>query len=282
MNNRIIILGSSGIISKNLQFKLKKEKLNFLVFGKKKINLKKKNSYRILRKKIKNNDVIIFISAEAPVKNFEMFHNNMNICSNVCKALIGKKISKIIYISSDAVYSDIKKKLQESSETKPVSIHGLMHLSRELQLQSLFGEILCTLRPTLIYGQGDTHEGYGPNKFFKLAKKNKNIVLFGKGEELRDHIHISDIINVLFDCIKKKRKGIFNCASGEVNSFYDIAKIIVKMTQSNSKIYKTKRVGLMPHNGFRPFDIKKLKTNFKNLNFKPFKKGFLEYLNTSV
>ena len=134
----------------------------------------------------------------------------------------------------------------------------------------------------MIYGQGDTHEGYGPNKFFKLAKKNKNIVLFGKGEELRDHIHISDIINVLFDCIKKKRKGIFNCASGEVNSFYDIAKIIVKMTQSNSKIYKTKRVGLMPHNGFRPFDIKKLKTNFKNLNFKPFKKGFLEYLNTSV
>ena len=37
------------------------------------------------------------------------------------------------------------------------------------------------LRPTLIYGNGDTHGGYGPNKFLQL--KNKDIILFGKGEE---------------------------------------------------------------------------------------------------
>ena len=279
MNNRIIILGSSGIISKNLQLKLKEEKFNFTVFGKKKINLINKNSYKFLRKKIYNNDTVIFISAEAPVKNFEMFFNNMNICLNVCKALKGKRINKLIYISSDAVYSDTKNKLNEKSETKPVSLHGLMHLSRELQLKSFFDEILCILRPTLIYGYGDTHQGYGPNKFLNLAKKNEDITLFGDGEELRDHIYISDIISILLECIKKKKIGIFNLASGEVNSFYDIAKIIVESTDSNSKVHKTKRIGLMPHNGYRPFNVQKIKKNFKNIKLKSFKKGILEYLN---
>ena len=281
MTDRIVILGSSGIISKNLQLELKEKELRVIVLGKKKINLKNKNSYMFLRKKIKNNDTVIFISAEAPVKNFEMFYNNISICSNVCRALKGKRIKKLIYISSDAVYSDSRSKLKESSETKPLSLHGLMHLSRELQLKTFFEEILCILRPTLIYGYGDTHQGYGPNKFLNLAKKNENITLFGNGEELRDHIYISDIIGVLLECIKKKKIGIFNLASGEVNSFYNLAKIIVESTDSNSKVYKTKRVGLMPHNGYRPFNIQKLKKNFKSIKFKSFKKGILEYLSRS-
>ena len=29
----------------------------------------------------------------------------------------------------------------------------------------------------------DTHNGYGPNLFLNLASKNKDIKLFGKGEE---------------------------------------------------------------------------------------------------
>ena len=53
------------------------------------------------------------------------------------------------------------------------------------------------------------------------------------------HIYISDMISVLLECIQKKKIGIFNLASGEVNSFYNLAKIIVESTDSNSKVYKT-------------------------------------------
>ena len=54
------------------------------------------------------------------------------------------------------------------------------------------------LRPTLIYGEGDPHNGYGPNKFMRLAKKNEDILLFGKGEELRDHININETLASFF------------------------------------------------------------------------------------
>ncbi len=277
MKKRIIILGSSGIISKNLQKKLKKKKINFMVFGKKKIDLVKKKSIRILRKKIKMNDIIVFISAEAPAKNFEMFRNNVEMCENFCESIINKKISKIIYISSDAVYSDSFKKLNENSQTLPSSIHGIMHLTRELILKIYFKN-LCILRPTLVYGPEDTHKGYGPNKFLELAKKNKDIVLFGKGEELRDHIYIDDLITILYECIIRNKKGVFNIASGKINSFRRIAETTVYQSKSKSKIYTTKRVGQMPHKGYRPFDISSIKKNFNKTKLTNIEQGIIKYL----
>ena len=47
---------------------------------------------------------------------------------------------------------------------------------------------LAILRPTLIYGAGDPHNGYGPNRFRRLAATGKPIILFGEGEERRDHV----------------------------------------------------------------------------------------------
>ena len=36
------------------------------------------------------------------------------------------------------------------------------------------------LRPTLVYGPGDTHNGYGPNMFLRAVNSGENIDLFGK------------------------------------------------------------------------------------------------------
>lgn len=278
MDERIVIIGSTGIISVNLQKKLKEKKLKFIKIGRKEINLKKDSSYKNLKKKIKNNDILIFISAEAPVKNMQMFLNNIKICKNVCNAIEGIKIKKIIYISSDAVYSDTQKKINEKSKTLPNSIHGLMHLTREAILEINFKNKLCILRPTLVYGSGDTHKGYGPNQFINLAKKNKDIILFGKGEERRDHIYIEDLIKILFACIKKDKFGIFNLASGTINSFNKVAKIVVALSGSKSKILNTKRIGLMPHNGYRPFNVNFIKKNFQNIELNNIENGIKKYL----
>ena len=51
MKKRIVIIGSSGIISQNLQKKLKEKKLKFVTFGRKDINLKTNKSHDVLKKK---------------------------------------------------------------------------------------------------------------------------------------------------------------------------------------------------------------------------------------
>ena len=207
-----------------------------------------------------------------------MFIDNLKICENVSSGLEKIKISHLIYISSDAVYTDTKNKIDEKSITSPDSLHGLMHKTRESILVNKFHKILCILRPTLIYGPGDSHNGYGPNRFIKYAMKNKSIILFGNGEERRDHIFIDDLIKIILKCIKKKALGSLNLASGKVCSFKNLAKIIIDLSNSKSKINRIKRVGPMPHDGYRPFNISLLKHRFKDVKISTIRIGIKKYL----
>lgn len=261
--NRIVILGSNGFIASNLKNKLNKVNRKNVSISKKEINLIQNNSYKKLAKKIKKNDIIVFIAAVAPVKSIDMLLQNLKICSNVCKALEKKTISSLIYISSDAVYSDTMKKINEFSSKSPTSLHGLMHLCRENILRQKFGKILSILRPTLIFGKNDPHNSYGPNSFYRLAIKNKNIKIFGKGEELRDHISIGDVAASIIKVIKINNPIELNLVTGNTMSFDFIAKKIIKLTKSKSKIIYVERAGPMPHNGYRAFNNSNLKKIYK-------------------
>ena len=256
---------------------LKKKKLSFLKIGRKKNNFKKRSSVKLLKKLILKNDVIIFISAEAPVKNKLMMTNNLKMCKNIVNSLKERDFERLIYVSSDAVYSDTKKKINEMSKTLPESLHGKMHLKREKMLIHHFKKKLCILRPTLIYGPGDNHGGYGPNQFIKLAKFKKAITLFGNGEERRDHVYIDDVVKIICECIYSNAIGILNLASGQVVSFNKIAKIINSAYKNLNNIVKIKRKGPMPHNGYRPFEITKIKKNFKKIKITQIELGIKKY-----
>lgn len=256
-NQRVIILGSNSFIAKETINKLEEAKINLVKISRQKINLENDNSIKELKKIYKKNDKIIFVAAKAPVKNIKMLSANLKICENVLKSLEGVNFKQILYVSSDAVFSDSKFKITEDNLTIPESYHGFMHLIREKML-SLFTKKLTIIRPTLVFGNKDPHNGYGPNMFIRNAQANKNIRLFGKGEERRDHIYVKDVANIILTCLKKNKFGAFNAVSGKVISFYQISKLVKK--KYNVKIEFTKRKGLMPHNGYRAFNNKKIRT----------------------
>jgi len=270
---RIIILGSGGFISKAVQEELEKLEVPVLPISRNHLDLTEKNSSKKLIKIIKHSDRIFFAAAEAPVKNEKMLINNFLICKTVCEVLKNITPSHLLYLSSDAVYSDSKKLLNEKSITQPNSIHGVMHYTREIMLKNVFKGRMCIVRPTLVYGKNDPHNGYGPNRFIRLAKKGKNITLFGRGEELRDHIWINDVAKVIAKLISLRSNGIFNLVTGNVISFKNIASQITKESKKNKliKILYKKRIGPIPHNGWRAFNqshFKKISPNFKFKSFK--------------
>ena len=87
-----------------------------------------------------------------------------------------KKIQNLIYISSDAVYSDTKKNKREiCNKTKFNSWEDAF--TKRNNVKKYFKSHFCIIRPTLVYGPGDTHKGYGPNKFINLALKKRNFIV---------------------------------------------------------------------------------------------------------
>ncbi len=276
--SRVLVIGSSGIISKNICNKLSELSINYKVIGRKQINLKTDSKAAAkISKTLKKGDTILLLAAEAPVKNIETLINNIQILNSVIEGIEVNKVSNIIYVSSDAVYSDSSQKIKENSKTVPSNFHGMMHVIREKILLNKYKKKLAIVRPTMIYGKYDNHDGYGPNKFFRLALNGSKILLFGRGEERRDHVYIDFVINALIKCITKKAVGTVNLVSGEVKSFKKIALEVIKTTNSSSKIGYIKRIGAMPHNGYRPFNNYLLKKKFKSIKNYNYKNGIKKY-----
>ena len=209
-NNRVVILGSKSFIASELIKKLKKNNDNYLLINRNKINFKKENSTNKLIKILRKKDIVVFIAAVAPVKNFKMLNENLVICKHISSAIKKKGIKHLLYVSSDAVYSDTKNLITEKSQTEPENLHGFMHLMRE-NILKLLNIRLCIVRPTLVYGAADPHNGYGPNKFIRLAQLKKNILIFGKGEEKRDHVHVKDVGLVLYNLLTKRHHYLLFC-----------------------------------------------------------------------
>jgi nucleoside-diphosphate-sugar epimerase len=271
--NRVVVFGSKGFIGNDIIKYLRKKKYHIVPISRDLIDFEKRNSIFKTLKILKKNDIIIFAIARAPCKTHRIFIKNLKISLNLCEILKKfKSFRQLIYISSDAVYKDSMKKINEKSLVLPDSLHGLMHYSREIMLNNIINKKLCIIRPTLVYGKNDPHNGYGPNQFCKLMKKNKDINIFGKGEELRDHIYISDLSKLIYQCLINNYVGVINAVTGTAVSFYEIAKFF-KNKNNKIKIINIPRTQKMPHNGFRLFDNKKIKKLFYNFHFTKIKVG---------
>ena len=266
-NSKLIIFGSKSFVSKKIIQKLKINNINLYEIHREIADLLNIEDCEKILNEINDGDSILFVAGRVPVKNLEMFIQNIQICKNICYILEKKQINHITYLSSDAVYKDSNTKIDENSVCEPDSLHGLMHLSREKYLESQFNDRICIIRPTLIYGIDDPHNGYGPNKFFRNALKNENIELFGKGEEKRDHVFVNDVAEIIVRLINISYIGKLNIVSGETISFFEIASLVKKIINLNLKIIFKKRNGPMPHNGYRSFNNKKIFDLFPDFQF---------------
>lgn len=204
-------------------------------------------------------DTLVFVSAKAPVKTPDMLVTNLKMAQTVLQACAKIHPAHLVYVSSDAVYADEPRPLSESTLAAPTSLHGVMHLARELMLQTL-GLPFAVVRPTLIYGEGDPHNGYGPNQFLRLAREKKPIVLFGEGEERRDHVHIGDVGEIVARVVVHRSTGTINAVSGQAVSFREIAEEVAK--KFGVALQSRPRTGPMPHGGLRPFDASALAQAF--------------------
>jgi nucleoside-diphosphate-sugar epimerase len=270
---RVVVLGAGGFIGGAIAHRLRSEGIEVLALGRNSCDLLAADAGNRLSAQLESDDTLVFVSANAPVKNVAMLIENIRMGEAVCMALKDRPVAHVIYISSDAVYKDSAEPISESSCAEPGSLHGVMHLTREVMLRSDFTGPLAFVRPTLVYGIDDPHNGYGPNRFRRFAAGGKDLVLFGEGEERRDHVAVADIAELVLRMILHRSTGIANAVSGEVVSFRTLAEFIAGQFPSRVAVKGSLRTGPMPHNGFRPFAPSAALTTFPGFTFTPWRKG---------
>lgn len=270
---RVAVIGSGGFVGGALLARLTQARVPVLPIDRSSVDLLGIDAADTLAGLLRPSDTVVAVAAIAPVKNTRMLADNMRLVATIIAALGKVGVAHVVNISSDAVYADGPLPLTEGSPMAPTSLHGAMHLARELAFATEAGAPLANLRPTLIYGASDPHNGYGPNRFRRLAEQGKDIVLFGEGEERRDHVTVDDVAELIFRVLGHQSSGALNIATGEVHSFREIATATAAIAGKGVAITATPRVGPMPHNGYRPFDNAACKQAFPDFRYTPIGEG---------
>jgi nucleoside-diphosphate-sugar epimerase len=265
--SRVVVAGSAGFVGSAIASRFERDRVPVLRIARREIDFTTAGAEAKLASMLRPGDVLVAVAARAPVRNSDMLVENMLIARAMTRAAADADLAQVVNISSDAVYADSPDPLTEHSCASPGSLHGAMHLAREVMFGAEVKAPLAHLRPSLLYGAGDPHNGYGPNRFRRLAAKGEDIVLFGEGEERRDHVLIDDVGELAARVVLMRSRGVLNIATGEVHSFREIAERIVALSGRKAAIRGTPRSGPMPHNGYRPFDIAACRKAFPDFRY---------------
>jgi len=252
---RVVIMGAGGFVGHASLEKLQAKGVSAVALTRKEVDLLAADAAQKLAVHLTPATTLVVTSALAPVKNVPMLLDNLRMMLAVIEAVKRTPVAHLVYISSDGVYRDSSEPMTEASPAEPGSLHGVMHLAREVMLKNELANIpQAFVRPTLIFGPGDPHNGYGPNRFMRLAQWGRDIVLFGEGEERRDHVFIDDVGEIVRRVVLHRATGIVNAVSGTATTFHEIAEMAAAQFEPRVRVTGSPRQGPMPHGGYRAFD----------------------------
>ena len=160
-----------------------------------------------------------------------------------------KKKIKLIHVSTDEVYGDIKigKKSKETSAYNPSSPYSSTKASADLLIKSF---VRTYKLPVII---SNCCNNYGPNQFpEKLIPKliynitnNKPLPIYGKGKNMREWIYVLDHCEALLKIYFKGKLGeSYNVGSNQSIDNLNLTKKLLKIAKSKSLIIN-KRVKIL-------------------------------------
>ena len=287
---KIIVTGGSGFIGSNLvKFLLNKNyfviNIDKLSYSANPYNLKELKgikNYKFFKQDINNrNEILKLLNRFKPVGIFNLaaethvdrsiddpksfIKTNIMGIYNLLEALKkylkkNKKKFKLVHISTDEVYGDIKKGKRSTEKFcyNPSSPYSASKASADHLIKSF---VKTYKFPAII---SNCCNNYGPNQFpEKLIPKiiyniikNKTLPIYGKGKNSREWIHVHDHCEALLKIFLRGKIGeSYNVGSNKNINNIDLTKKIIKISKNNfyrlGKKVKIKFVKDRPGHDFR-------------------------------
>ena len=255
--NKVLILGASGLIGSNLYNYLKMKKIN--VIGTYYNNKNKKLiKFNFLKDKLSNLKEIntithaIFVSGlsnkldqvEKEYQNESEFgYKKTKDLMNECY----KKNIKVIYVSSDAVFDGKTGNYKENSARKPINKYGLIKFKIEKFIQRKFAKYLI-LRISKVISFRKKDKSI-LSEIINSLKKNKDSVF--SNDEIFSPIFINDFCEKTLNLILNNKKGVYHLNSIKKTSRYEIARKVSSIFKFkiNPKKCKINSINLLAKRG---------------------------------
>ena len=237
----------------------------------------------------KNVDIIFHLAAQSHVGHslhnpYETVMNDISSTLNVLEAARKNDVKRVVHAGSSEIYGNpIQVPIDESHPLNPRSPYAAAKASSEHLLQSYFhtyGLPVVMSRFFNIFGPKQGLDQVMP-KFILQALNNKNITIYGNGNQTRDYTYVLDAVKAysLLGVTPGIEGKVINFGSGRELKIKNIAKLILTLTNSKSKLTfdKKLRSGETPKLLCNTSNAKKLLKWQTNVDFETGLKQTIDY-----
>lgn len=137
-------------------------------------------------------------------------------------------IERLVFASSGgAIYGETADPATEDSPGQPKSFYGAHKLLGEMYVRAS-GVPHAIARPSNVYGRGqkDLGEGAVVAAFVNAARSGTPLAIHGDGRQLRDFVHVEDVVEALLLLEAAPDSGTWNVASGTSISILHLAEVV--------------------------------------------------------
>ncbi len=204
----------------------------------------------------RNTDYIVHLAAESGIdvsvnEPYKSFKTNILGAFNYLDAARIGNVKGFIFASSSAVFGDTKPPYREDLNRKPISPYGSSKLAIESYCETYsqsFGLNTTILRFSNAYGPYSQHKNSVISKFIKNIFKNRELEIYGDGNQTRDFIYVDEICSAIYLSIKKSLDcKIYHVSTGKETSMKILLSELSKLfdKEISNIVYKKPRVGDM-------------------------------------
>ena len=272
MTKNVLVTGCAGFIGFNLSKTLIKENNN--VYGIDSLNnaydkkfkdlrlqnLESENNFQFISNDLSHEDslnelgdidIVYHMGARAGVRQsfndpLSYIKDNTIATTNVANFCKNNNISKMILASTSSIYGNSgEKEMVEDIDEKinPPSIYASTKLSGE----TLARTILSSHNTNLIITRFFTVYGpYGrPDmsilRFIHWIMENKEVKIFGDGEQRRSFTYIDDVVDLLLKVQDCDSNETFNVGNNKTSSLNEVVKIIEHFSNKKAQVVNEPR-----------------------------------------
>lgn len=248
--NKILITGGTGFLGVHLARKLLKDKYAVTLFdladldaadliGKVKVIKGDIRDKAAIDKAVKGHEYVVHAAAALPIQVTKKTINTVNIdgTRNVLESCLARKVKRVVFISSTAVYG-VPKNLpeKEDSPLDPIGYYGLSKVAgEEICLEyAKKGLSVNILRPKTFLGI----ERLGIFElWFEAIYNGRRVYLLGNGNNKYQLLAVTDLVDAIEKALFTKVDGeIFNIGAREFGTWREDLGSVISHDKSKSKI----------------------------------------------
>lgn len=215
-----------------------------------------------------------------------MMENNYQYSKDLLHFCLDRTIP-FLYASSAAIYGSRRENfIEERQYEKPLNIYGYSKFLFDQYVRTLLPQVesqICGVRYFNVYGPREAHKGSMASVAFHLNNQitnNEKPKLFtGSKYFKRDFVYVFDVVAVNLWAWQNNVSGIFNCGTGQAETFQAIADVVLDFhKKGNVEYIPVPETLKRSYQTFTQANLTKLRRAGYNKPFKTVAEGVLEYL----